>query len=128
MPERLNLWIATPERALLDIEDAHWVRIQIADGGSIGIRPGHAPLVAQTVTAAVRYADDKGEHALEVEQGILQIHRQGISIFTTGSPAGRYEEMARTAREERFDRLAGALLAAIQPGVDQQGEDEGSEP
>ena len=128
MPERLDLWIATPERALLDIEDAHWVRVQIADGGSLGIRPGHAPLVAQTVTAEVRYADDKGEHHLEVEQGILQVHRQGVSIFTTGSPAGRYEALSRTDREEHFDRLATALLAAIQPGANQDDGWGGDEP
>jgi F0F1-type ATP synthase epsilon subunit len=126
MPERLHLWIATPERALLDIDDAHWVRIQIADGGSIGIRPGHAPLVAQTVTADVQYADDKGEHSLEVEQGILQVHRQGVSIFTTGSPAGRYAQMAPGRGEEQFDRLAKALLAALQPGADREGGEDGS--
>ncbi|MGC9332581.1 MAG: hypothetical protein ACP5JJ_00415, partial [Anaerolineae bacterium] len=106
---------------LLDIHDAHWVQVQIADGGSIGIRPGHAPLVAQTVTAPVRYADDIGEHSIEVERGILQIHRQGVSVFTTGSPAGPYEKMAPEGAEQRFDRLAQALLTALQASADHRG-------
>jgi F0F1-type ATP synthase epsilon subunit len=125
MPRKLALWIATPEKALLDIDDAQWVRVQLADG-SIGLRPGHAPLLAQTVTAAVHYADGSGEHHLEVEQGILQVHRQGISIFTTGSPAGRYAEVAATGGEERFDRLARAMLAALQPGADREDSEDGS--
>lgn len=79
-----HLVIQTPEEVVLEAWDVRWVQVRLADGGEIGILPGHAPLLAETLTAPVRYADDVGEHAVPVHAGILQITPGQVSIYTTG--------------------------------------------
>ena len=49
--------VLTPIKTLLDVEGVAWVQVRLADGGGIGIYPGHAPLLAETVTAPLRYAN-----------------------------------------------------------------------
>jgi F-type H+-transporting ATPase subunit epsilon len=84
--KRLRLTVLTPAETLLDAEEVAWVQARLADGGGIGIYPGHAPLIAETVTAPLRYADPSGEHTLDLEGGILQVDRDGVTILTSGSP------------------------------------------
>ena len=91
MFERLRLTVLTPAKTLLDVEGVAWVRARLADGGGISIWPGHAPLLAETVTAPLRYADKSGEHALGLEAGILQVDGEGVAIFTSG-PAQTSED------------------------------------
>jgi F0F1-type ATP synthase epsilon subunit len=111
----LHLTVLTPAETLLDVERVAWVQVQLTDGGGIGIWPGHAPLLAETVAAPLRYADALGEHAFDLDAGILQIERDGVTIFTSG-PADQVVS-ARPPDEDqegaRFDRLARALLTTL---------------
>jgi F0F1-type ATP synthase epsilon subunit len=116
----LNLTVLTPAEVLLDVADVAWAQVQLADGGGIGIWPGHAPLLAETVTAPLRYADAAGEHSLDLEAGILQIGRDGVTIFTSGLAGDAAVQMpTEDERKVRFDRLARALLSTLgaQPEV-----------
>jgi F0F1-type ATP synthase epsilon subunit len=122
MARPLRLTVLTPAEALLDLGEAAWVQVHLADGGPIGIYPGHAPLLAETVGAPLRYADPSGEHALDLEAGILQVDADGVTIFTSGSRQAREgsppphdsgSESGSVSGEMRFDRLAQALLTAI---------------
>ncbi len=120
--------VLTPAKTLIEVEEVAWVHAQLADGGPIGIYPGHAPLLAETVTALLRYADGSGEHVLDLEAGILQVDRDGVTIFTSG-PAQTSEvlETAEVSGSARFDRLARTLLAAMQAqpgGVLDSGDEE----
>ena len=119
----LRLMVLTPAKTLLDVAEVAWVQVQLSDGGGIGIYPGHAPLLAETVTAPLRYADELGEHALDLEAGILQIEDDGVTIFTSG--LAEISEVSETAQlispkssevsdGARFDRLARALLTTLQ--------------
>jgi F-type H+-transporting ATPase subunit epsilon len=119
----LRLLVLTPAKTLLDLAEVAWVQVQLSDGGGIGIYPGHAPLLAETVTAPLRYADELGEHALDLEAGILQVEGDGVTIFTSG--LAQTSEVSETARLSspkssevsegtRFDRLARALLTTLQ--------------
>jgi F0F1-type ATP synthase epsilon subunit len=115
----LHLRVWTPGETLLDITDVRWMQAQLADGGGIGIRPGHAPLLAETVTAPLRYADQAGAHALDLEAGILQIERGRVTIFTSGlAQAPEVWETSGVPDGARFARLARALLSTLraQPG------------
>ena len=123
MIKPLRLMVLTPAETLLDVAEAAWVQVQLSDGGGIGIYPGHAPLLAETVTAPVHYADESGEHALDLEAGILQVERDGVTIFTSG--LAQTSEVSETARLRspnssevsdgaRFDRLAQALFTTLQ--------------
>jgi len=97
----LRLTVLTPVETVLDVEEVAWVQARLADGGGIGIYPGHAPLLAETVTAPLRYADESGEHALGLEAGILQVDREGVTIFTSG-PAQTLEvsETSKVSEEQ----------------------------
>lgn len=126
MTDRLHLRVWTPGETLLDVADVRWVQAQLADGGGIGIRPGHAPLLAETVTAPLRYADQAGAQALDLEAGILQIERGRVTIFTSGlTQDPEISETSGALDRARFDRLARALLSTLraQPGGVLDGEE-----
>jgi F0F1-type ATP synthase epsilon subunit len=115
MIEPLRLTVLTPAETLLDVAGVAWVQVQLSDGGGIGIYPGHAPLLAETVTAPLRYADESGEHVLGLEAGILQVEREGVTIFTSGSArTSAVSETPQVSDGLHFDRLAQALLTALQ--------------
>lgn len=115
MSDALRLVVLTPVETILEAEEVSWVKVELADGMGLGIFPGHAPLLAETLPAPVRYADPDGEHRVEVEGGILQIASGEVTLFTPGSLL----ERPSTAESEeegaaRFDRLAQALLEILQ--------------
>jgi len=94
-----HLSVLTPAQTLLDAQEVAWVQARLADSGSVGIYPGHAPLLAETIAAPLRYADPSGVHTLDLEAGFLQVEGEGVTIFTSGQgqPAGPRQ----TAEQER---------------------------
>jgi F0F1-type ATP synthase epsilon subunit len=124
MPEAFHLQVLTPAEALLDEEEVGWMRVLLADGGSMGIRPGHAPLLAETAAGAVEYGGREDEHGrehgtLDLEAGILRVERDHVTIFTGGLAQTFGAEYRLDTRDaERFDRLAGALLSMLDGGTD----------
>lgn len=115
MTRLLRLQVLTPAETLLEAENVSWVQARLADGCGIGIYPGHAPLLAETVDAPLRYADEAGEHTFEVEAGILQIDDQnGVIVFTSGTPGGSPERLADDTEERQFQRLAEELIERLQ--------------
>lgn len=103
MKEPLRLMVLTPEEMIWEAESVRWIQVQLADGGGLGIWPGHAPLLAETVTAPLRYADDAGEQAINLAAGILQIAAGEVTIFTSG--------FVETAAPEK---VSGAVGSAVQ--------------
>ena len=79
----LQLRILTPAETVLDVTDVRWVQAQLADGAGIGIWPGHAPLLAETADASLRYADGTGEHSLSVKAGILNVTAGRVTVYAT---------------------------------------------
>jgi len=119
MIEPLRLVVLTPERPLLEARDVAWVQARLADGGPIGIYPGHAPLLAETAAAPLRYADPSGEHALDVAAGILQVGDGDVTVFTAEpAPASGGSETSTVLQDVRFDRLARDLLARLKARPD----------
>ncbi len=114
MSKPLRLTVVTPAETLLDAKEVVWVQARLIDGGGVGIYPGHAPLLAETVIAPLRYADLLGEHTLDLEAGILQVDDSGVTIFTSGLQTFDVSETLEALDDERFDRLAQALLVALQ--------------
>lgn len=114
----LHLRVWTPDEVILDIEQVNWVNLELTDGGGIGIRPGHAPLMAETLTAPVYYEDESGKHLLFLEAGILQVERTRVTVLTNGLANVEDSEERPDEEETRFDRLARALFAMLnaQPG------------
>jgi F0F1-type ATP synthase epsilon subunit len=111
----MRLQILTPAETLLEVEKAKWVHVRLADGTGLSIYPGHAPLLAETVTAPLRYADGSGEHTFDVEAGILEVDDQGVMVFTSGKPeAVESLRPSAVAEEKRFERLARELKEKLQ--------------
>ena len=131
MLKPLRLTVLTPTETLLDVEGVAWVQSHLADGGGIGIYPGHAPLLAETATAPLRYASLSGEHTLDLEAGILQVNSDGVTVFTSGpTQTFQVSETARlslraepqaedslksseVSEDAHFDRLARVLLSTM---------------
>jgi F0F1-type ATP synthase epsilon subunit len=106
--ESLRLIIRTPQATLLEVDAARWVQVQLGDGG-IGILPNHAPLLAATVDAPLRYADAHGAQSVGVAAGILHVTAAAVTIYTSGLLDGAANGQP-PAGAQRFDRLTQALL------------------
>jgi len=115
---QLRLRVMTPSSTVLDVRDVAWVRLRLADGGGIGIWPDHGPLLAESVSGRVVFADDAGEHSREVGSGILSIRDNEVTILTADATAAA--KAPRDAGEGgdamRFRRLARALYQGL--GID----------
>lgn len=113
MAKSLHLRVWTPDEVILDIGQVNWANLELADGGSIGIRPGHAPLVAETLTAPMYFEDESGEHFLFLEAGILQIERNRVTVLTPGLANVEDSKDQPDKEDIRFDRLARTLFAML---------------
>jgi F-type H+-transporting ATPase subunit epsilon len=113
MGEPFRLTVLTPEQTLLDIHRVAWVQAQLADGGPIGVYPGHAPLLAETVAAPLRYQDPSGERTFDLNAGILQVSGEGVTVFASTQASETQETWEVSRNDERFDRLARELLGAL---------------
>ncbi len=128
MARALRLRVLTPAETLLHVEEAKWVHVRLADGTGLSIYPGHAALLAETVTTPVRYADESGEHVFDVEAGILQIEDGDVTVFTSGRPEAA-EELAPSAvaEEKHFERLAQELRDRLERESERLLESDGEE-
>ena len=94
----MQLLVLAPGATPFQAKNAHWVKVQLADGGGIGIWPGHAPLLAETVAAPLRYADELGEHSFPLDAGILLVEPDGVTVYTARMAAGGETVAADLAR------------------------------
>jgi F0F1-type ATP synthase epsilon subunit len=113
----MRLRVRTAEAVWLDEPQVIWVRLQLADGGSIGIRPGHAPLLAETAAGDLHYGIDSSEHSVEIDRGILQIDEDGVEVYASAledATASASDSAGDSLAEgARFERLARALLQLL---------------
>jgi F0F1-type ATP synthase epsilon subunit len=124
--EPLRLVVRTPAETLLDSSPVQQIHLRLADGGGLGIYPGHAPLLAETAGGAITYVDEGGEQTLELEAGILQITPAAVLILVPGAwsqaePSASAEAQAQ--RERRFKRLAATLLEMLREEPELTGEE-----
>ena len=80
----MRLLVLTPEAVLLEAENVTHVRASLSDGGSIGIRPRHHPLLADTLDGELGYTQNGERHALAVRAGILRVEPEQITLYTSG--------------------------------------------
>jgi len=110
MPDTLRLTVMTPAETLREVEETSWVHLRVADGTGLTVYPGHAPLLAETITAPIRYAAKGDEHAFGAKAGILRVDGEAVTVFTSGEAELETPEPATVSSEERkFERLAREL-------------------
>jgi len=130
VPDTTRLTVITPAETLREVEDVAWVRLRLADGTGLTVYPGHAPLLAETIAAPIRYAAHGNEHALNAEAGILRVDRGAITVFTSGEadleatgPAAvssqerEFKRMARELRESLGQESGAGLRRIFEPGA-----------
>jgi len=102
----MKLLILTPEETLLEADDVARVRLPLADGGSVGIHPGHHPLLAETRAGRVEYGEEEYQEAVSVRAGILHVEADRVMIYTSGW-AGEAEGEAAESPDVLEEALRG---------------------
>ena len=110
MNDRFSLVVLTPEKKLLDVE-AKSVRVILADGGSMGILPGHAKLIAATVAGDLDYLDMQGnKQHIKLGGGILLIDGDLVQVLTNTLYA---EELEDSEDDVLFDRMTSEIISRL---------------
>lgn len=110
----MRLTVLTPEGTLFDQDGLSRIRIPLADGGSIGIWPRHHPLLAQSVAGEVQYGSETYEHALDLQEGILHIEKDQVTLYTSGL-RGEEGFLKPSARPDQYERLTQSMLTSPMP-------------
>ena len=108
-PELLSLKILTPEGSLLEADSLISISIPLADGGPIGIKPGHAPLIAETTQGTVIYRESGRENKINLLAGVLDIRDNLVIILTPGENMTMLPENTQPSETE-YDRLMKTLV------------------
>jgi len=125
MAERLAFEIATPERLVLEVEADEVVLPSVE--GSMGVLPGHAPLLAALDVGEVSYRNGKERKHFAVSGGFAEVVRDGVRVLADTCEAAdeidvERAEKARSRAEERlrsqqaeidFARAGAALNRAL---------------
>ena len=105
----MTLQVLTPDQTLLKEDNLSHIRVKLADGGSIGIRPKHHPLLAETEAGEVEYGIEKYDQSIPLQAGILEIDFSRITIYTRGVMGANDEEKPEGGKLD-FKRLTQTLL------------------
>ena len=108
-PEKLTLEIVTPERLVLSEAVLEVVLPSIE--GYMGVRPGHAPLMAKLDVGEISYRTDAGQKYLAVSAGFAEVLQGSVSILAeTAEPAEEIDvERAQRSRESAETLLKSQL-------------------
>lgn len=110
----LSLKVLTPESTLLEVDQVTSVIVPLSDGGTIGIKPNHGPLIAETSTGFVSYQTETGQSRISLHPGVLDIRNNMVVILTPGEITESSELVSEPAVIE-LDRLMKTLIQAFYP-------------
>lgn len=110
----IHLKVLTPEGVTLEVSQLTSVIVPLIDGGTIGIKPDHGPLIAETQQGIVRYQSETGHHSIELHPGVLDIRDNLVLILTAGEISDTPEVLTEP-EEMEFNRLIKTLGKAIIP-------------
>lgn len=67
----------------LQLDGITRLQMKLADGSWLGLRPGHAPIIAATDDGLLKYEQDGEEQTVPVKAGIMTLSDNLVSILTT---------------------------------------------
>jgi F-type H+-transporting ATPase subunit epsilon len=105
--DSFSLEVITPEKVLIRQEAASIVLP--AGNGSLGILPGHAPLISKVGTGILKVRDTgKKEKLFFLNDGFIMVSLEGVTILVRSAEPGEKIDVQRaTAAKERAEqRLA----------------------
>ncbi len=110
LPEKLTLQIVTPERLVLS-ETVDEVVLPSVEG-YMGVRPGHAPLLAELDVGEISYRTAAGERYLAVSGGFAEVLQGGVSILAETAELAEEIDIERAQRSrERAETLLKTRLS-----------------
>lgn len=109
----LKLKIITPEGILHELENLTAVNVPLVNGYVIGIRPGHAPLIAETRQGKVICRTLTSEIPLELHGGVCEVRNNEVSVFTAGEVPNLASEQSKPS-ESTYDRLMQTLIKKVE--------------
>lgn len=106
MEKSLSLTVKNPEKILLNEDNLLSIRVPLIDG-SLGIRPGHAPLLAELKAGKIEFKKNNNNEfeEFEIQSGILQILKNQVTIFSVDAENQNFVE-----NEDDVDALNETLL------------------
>jgi len=110
----LEIKVLTPDGILFEASELQAVNIRLSNGLLLGIRPGHAPLIAETMQGPVSIRNNSDADEITLYAGVLEIRNNTIIILTAGKVEKTPQEITATSELE-FDRLMKTLLNQIIP-------------
>jgi len=113
----LTLKIITPEGIIFEKDNLNSINVLLSDHSPIGIRPGHAPLIAETKQGFLRYRDEDLEDKLELYSGVLEIRNNQVTILTAGK-VDKTIVQNEDSPISKFDRLMQTLIDQAYPEDD----------
>lgn len=105
----LTFQVLTPEGVIFELANLDSVNVPLADNCPIGIRPGHAPLIAETNAGSVTYRDKNKIEHIDLYPGVLQIRDNIVKILTAGRLGEEKAEPDDSVIKE-YDRLMQTLI------------------
>ena len=100
--ETFHCSVVTPERAVLDTDEASFVALPAHDG-EIGVLRGRAPLLCQLGFGTLRVESKEGKEVFFVDRGFAQMVDDRLTILT---------EQARRPSEIELEEVESALEEA----------------
>lgn len=105
----LLLNIVAPEGLLKTEENLTAINITLANGFYLGIRPGHAPLIAETQVGKVHFRSETTQGDYELHAGVLEVRDNVVTILTAGEMSSIPNEITEPA-DLNFDRMINTFL------------------
>lgn len=111
MAGTLYLRVLTPERTVLEVQDAVKVRLRLADGAWLSVYANHAPLLAEALPGPLQYDTETETGEISLGSSILWVAENRVDVLTSGFQ--QPDEAERIEGAETFDRLARQLLQEL---------------
>lgn len=108
----LTFQVLTPEGMIFELVNLDSVTAPLADNCPIGIRPGHAPLIAETTEGAVTFRSEKKKEHINLYPGVLQIRDNIVKILTAGKLDKDQTEHEDSVIKE-YERLMQTLIKKL---------------
>jgi F0F1-type ATP synthase epsilon subunit len=106
--------VISPENIILDVKSLTGVNIPLVDGGPIGVKPGHHPLIAETSKGTVTYEDEAHRYTIDLHAGVLEIRNDMLTILTAGKVNEAPEDII-TQTEVSYQRMMETLISNLYP-------------
>ena len=106
------LRVMSPEGIIHEYENLTAVNIPLVNGYTLGVRPGHAPIIGETRQGKIVYRSNTSESQLELHGGVFELRNDEITIFAAGEVIELDSDLS-SPTEISYDRLMQNLLGKM---------------